>query len=205
MGTLLKKLKKIVCTNRGENLIKEKQKLYLDIDDTILDTENFLRDVLGGKWAIHDGLLYQQYSNMSEEDFRKVEIIFSNYPNIPFITSAPVGLKILKEEFDLVLCSSYHMDGEKESKEIWAKMWGIPLILCKGLTKDCVDMSNAVFVDDNTLNLDRSNASRKICFYKKHHFYGLNDNELVFNWFELIKLLCPHRYDEIKPGAFNLV
>lgn len=172
-----------------------KRKLYLDIDDTVLDTENFIRMVLGGRWLDHKGLVYGEYRNMSSDELLKVYRVFNDYSSIPFIVGAEDGLRILATEYDIVFCSSYYTDVEKRSKEEWANSLGIPIILCKGFTKSNINMDEAVLVDNDTRNLNDSNASKKVCLYHKYSFDEFDGGDVVFNWFDLVDRLCPKRND----------
>lgn len=169
----------------------EKRRVYLDVDDVVVDTENHLRKVLGGKWLNYKGLVYGSYSSMTEEEMHKVASVFGDYTKIPFIEGAIEGMEILRRGYDVILCSSYSREDEKVSKKVWAEQLGLPLILCKGFTKGNINMSGAVMIDDNTKNLDRTNAEIKICFYKKYNFFSEKSGVTVFNWNSLVTLLSP--------------
>jgi len=169
----------------------KKRKLYLDIDDTVLDTENYVKKVLGGKWSNLDSSIYLEYGNMSEYELDKIKDVFSNYYEIPYISGAEEGISELQEEFDVVFCSTYWNDYEKRSKQIWADLLGIRAILCEGYTKGNVDMSDAVFVDDGTRNLNSSNAAMKVCFFQKNNSLEIRGGTyVVYNWEGLLDILC---------------
>ena len=170
-----------------------KKKLFLDIDDTVLNTEKYIREVVGGTWADFDGLLYEEYESMSAEEYARVLQVISDYSKIPFIEGAEEGIMLLKMDYDLVFCSSYFLDIERDAKKVWADKLGIPVILCKGFTKCNVDMSGGYLIDDNTDNLDMVNADRKICFYKKYHCFNLDGKEIFYNWYDLVDELCGRR------------
>lgn len=168
-----------------------KRRLYLDIDDTVVNTNKHIKNMLGSKWQ-KDGLIYCEYDNMNAIEFAKVKGVFSDYSKIPFIEGAEEGLNILRNHYDLVFCSSYYLEGiEDKAKERWAKELGIPLILCKGMSKGDIDMSGAIIVDDNPRNILRTNAGEKVLFYNED-FYESVGGVLVFSWFALVSHLCPN-------------
>lgn len=168
--------------------------LYLDLDDTVFDTENFLRKKLGGSWLQYEGLLYEAYEEMDFSELVKVLSVFKDYRKIPLVNGAKEGLNILKDYYNIIFCSSYHLDPEKKSKQMIADLMGFDLILCGGddWDKSHIDMSKGVFVDDNTRLLNKSNASKKVCFYKRFNMVEeFKDGKIVFSWAELLEELCP--------------
>lgn len=168
-----------------------KRKLFLDLDDTFFDTENYLRKVLGGKWLYHEGLIYEAYENMEFNELFKCLEAFMDYRRVPLKAGAREGLEEIKNIYDVIFCSSYHLEPEKKAKEDIAKVLGIPILLCGGdkWDKSHIDMSGGVFVDDNTRLLKLSNAKDKVCFYKKYNFKGKFDGCIVFDWEELVGVL----------------
>ena len=164
-------------------------KLYLDVDDTLLDTEGYIKSVLGGKWLREDRLIYSCYSQMQPEEMSKVITAFSDYTKIPFKSGAKEGLEALKKNFDVVLCSSYVHNCEYEAKKVLAEKLGLPIILCGGANwdKSHINMSGSVFVDNNTRLLNLSNADKKVCFYQRGNMVQeFTDGAIVFDWFELM-------------------
>lgn len=168
-------------------------KLFLDVDDTIFDTKGYIRELLGGEWLTDSRIIYSCYEDMTFRELNKVITVFSNYNKVPFKIGAYDGLNILKSKYDVVLCSSYKYSCEYKAKEAIAKRLNTPIILCGGKNwdKSHIDMSDSVFVDNNTRILNLSNASRKVCFYQQGNLVEeFRDGDIVFNWSELLDKLC---------------
>lgn len=145
-------------------------KLYIDIDDTLVDTERYIRHLLKV-----NGLEYKDkgsvYSLMGipeyEEIFRE---IMSDYSAIPYRVGALENLPLLKTEYDIILCSSSCSDYESVAKQEFAKSLDLPLILCEGdqWDKSHIDMSGAIFIDNNPDILRVSNATVKLQMYSPY-------------------------------------
>lgn len=169
-----------------------KTKLFLDLDDTVFDTENYIKSKLGGKWVNYDGLIYTATENMSYKEKCIVKYMLTNYEDTPMMYRAKESIEILKEKFDIILCTSCSYENEKYAKYKIANKLGLPIILCSGdnWDKSKVDMSNGVFVENNTRILNKSNASRKICFYQRNNYVEeLVYGDVVYNWYELLNIL----------------
>lgn len=173
-----------------------KKILYLDIDDVIKDTDNVWREALNCK--NYNGCIYEK--GLSESDRLVIREIMSDYSRIPFIDGALEGISLLKEHYEIVLCSSYLNDYEYEAKVVLAEILGLNLIGCGPEDKPYksgVNMQGAIFVDDSISNLVHSKADVKVLFICEgtlHSVYNFNEgynNAKVHNWGELIKFLVP--------------
>lgn len=127
--------------------------LYLDLDDTYLDTENYIRSMLtaNGVPVSNTSSVYNNYTRECAGDLYKE--ILSDYSCIPKKIGADECLDIIKTEFDVVFLSCYTTDVEKQAKEEFAKECGIPIILCKDFDKSGIDMSNGIMLDDTPRHL----------------------------------------------------
>lgn len=166
-----------------------KKRLYLDLDDVVYNTENYIRKVLGGEWLFYDNLLYCEYDNMSYHEINSVASIFTNYNSIPLIDGASEGIEKLKSRYSIIFCSTSQSVFERIAKERIAKLWGLPIIIC-GESKSHIDMEGCIFVDNRGDHLDSSNAETKVLFYKEYcSTSSLKDTKVVYKWEELVDYL----------------
>lgn len=144
-----------------------KAKLYLDIDDTLFDTENKLREVLGGRFK-HEPDIYDSMSGLTDEEAMKVLNLLSDYSKIPMIEGAYEGLKYLKGKYEVTLCSEYMTPSESQAKNKLAKDFGLPIILCgygsRYNRKIEVNMEGIILVDDYDFNIVNSNCLKGVKF-----------------------------------------
>lgn len=106
--------------------------LYLDLDDTVLDTSAFL----GG---------------VDLADYLKQNT--NGYSKIPYKVGALDSLRILSTKYSISFVSCYHTDNEKREKLRFARLVGVPIFLCRDYYKGSVDMSGGIFVDDDVKHL----------------------------------------------------
>jgi len=151
------------------------QNLYLDLDDTFVDTEVYIRAILKNN-------LIPYKSNNSVYGMRCIPVysdimrdVFKNYSVIPLKEDAEECLKLLSTEYNVIFCSSYITDEEGESKKRFAELYKKDIILCGGINwdKSRVDMSGGIMVDDAPEALSKSNATTKIQVANPYKAYGL--------------------------------
>lgn len=180
---------------RGAILMKN---LFLDLDDTYLDTDRYIRKVLKANgvskrlWGIHDDIYVLQDIPECKDI---IKACMSNYLVIPTKEGAVQSLKLLRTEYNVKFVTSCYSDYEEKAKRELFKKMDVDFIICRG-GKSHVDMSGATFVDDHFKHLNESNASEKIFFFNPYELDptistgGFNlDTTLVLNWFELTDLL----------------
>lgn len=175
------------------------RKLYIGLDDTLLDTESYMR------------LLVELQGNrdmmFSDIAFVKSYVcdIIKKYDVLPFKEGAEECLPILDTEYDIILCSSYSSDIEYEIKKNFAEKIGKELILYRG--GDCgissINMKDDIFIDDNLDVVAGSNASCKIQMYNPYNFHLSRRNQvcserdiLVTDWFQVMDYLVEVNIDE---------
>lgn len=171
-----------------------KQKLFLDIDDTLVDTESYLRlrlryilgsNVVGKYDNIYNLMLDDEVAN----GICRKEL--SDYRNIPFLPFAEECISVLKSDYDIILCSNYTFDEERCAKLLLADRLGVSSSLIRytpNMGKAEVNMSDGILVDNDVRILANSNAKRKI----RVRGYGLKDiwgGEEVEDCFELMAVL----------------
>lgn len=143
--------------------------LYLDLDDTVLDTSSFLGGV--------DLLKYLKQN-------------IDGYSRIPYKVGALDSLRILSTKYSISFVSCYLTEDEKREKLRFARLVGVPIFLCRDYYKGSVDMSGGIFVDDDVKHLIESSASLEdsYCFGGGEYETNLGYT-CVNSWSELCDIL----------------
>lgn len=172
--------------------------LYLDLDDTYLDTDVYIRKVLKENgvskelWGIQDDI-YVLLNNPKCKDI--IQSCMSNYSVIPTKIGAKESLQVLKTEYKVIFVTSVFSGYEFEAKKKFFKNICVPYIIV-GSNKSCVNMKDATFIDDHLIHLNQSNASTKVFFFNQFEMNpqistGIlrKEYKVVKDWFELTDFL----------------
>lgn len=177
-------------------LHEKKDTIYLDLDDTVKDTERYIRRVLQTNGVDTSGYVGSIYPLVSTDTFAGSLVCecLKEWDAIPFKSCALNGLKLLKTEYNIVFCSAYTFGKEAELKEAFAKKMRCDIILCgeENRFKDNVDMSDSIFIDDRSDILIRSNAKVKYEILNPYFFdiYAERDDRtLLVDWYYLVDIL----------------
>lgn len=170
-----------------------RRKLYIDLDDTFVETESFLRMMFK-----QNGISIPQKDSVYSMLNKGYDFLFkegmSDYTLIPRMPGAEDALRILSTEYEPVFISCYTFEEEAEGKKKLARAFHKNIILCDG-SKDHIDMENAVFIDDTVQHLVESNASEedKYLFF---NLYNLRDlistkyaGHVVSDWYDITNML----------------
>lgn len=173
-----------------------KKKLYIDLDDTFVDTENYLRAMFKQN-DIHvpESKTIYTLIGTGEYDFLFKEGM-SDYTLIPRMPGAEDAIRILSTEYDISFLSCCVFDEEAVGKKKLAKAFRKELILCDS-TKSHINMENAVFIDDNVGHLIDSNSKDEDKFlffnlYTLKDMLGSNKSyfgHVVSDWYEITNIL----------------
>ena len=186
--------------------MKTKRNLYLDLDDTVKDTERYIRRVLESNNVKPkaSGSIYNYINTDTIENYF-IKECFHDWGVIPFKVCALNGIKLLKTEYNIIFCSAYTYKEEANAKRSLAKSLGCEIILCGdgNRYKDKIDMSGGIFVDDRSDILIRSNAEDKFELYNPYFFDGYaerDDKTLLVDWYSLIDILMGKSDSDIEKG-----
>lgn len=146
-------------------------KIFLDLDDTLMDTENFIRSLL--KSEFYDlSKCPCVYSLRSTDEFSDIiEDIFNNYDLIPMCEGSKKFLDCMKDDYEIIFCSGYFTENERKSKKSFADKIGKDIILVDArvcFDKSCVDMSDGIVIDDLPEVLAASKAKIRLLKYNKY-------------------------------------
>lgn len=169
------------------------RKLFVDLDDTYMDTEVYIRRILKAngynfskKQSIYDVDVVKDFKWVFDE-------VFSNYSFIPKKIGAEECLNVLETEYGIVFVSCYSTEEEKISKYKFAKECGKDIILCKDFDKSFIDMSEGIMFDDVAMHLLNSGLPSKSQYLMFNRFnvneywfknYVKFNGNLVFDWYE---------------------
>lgn len=166
------------------------QKLFLDLDDTVKDTEKYIRRIL--KEEFHDipdvksvyflnpSVVEDKYKKSAEAYWEVMREIFENYEVVPETPGATDCINILASEYDVIFCSSCCTDGEEKAKKKFADLYKRDIIICReDYTKSGVDMSGAIQVDDSIVSLSSTNAEQKIQILNPYLAKGLTYSQYL--------------------------
>jgi len=165
---------------------KDKQKIYLDFDNTIVNSTKAFCDVYNNYFVD----VYPEKYGGSKADWTKVKVwnfsdqctgltdkdvedIFASEPffrYLEFYEGAKKVISKLSRQYDIRLCTmGTPMNVSYKSKWVNTHLSSIKnhiYIVNEGekIDKTMIDMGGAIFIDDNQNNLTNSNAAVKICY-----------------------------------------
>lgn len=148
--------------------------LFMDLDDTFLNTEKYIREILkNSNLSVKASCVYTLRAIPGYNII--IEKIMNNYSTIPMKKGAEDCLKLLKTEYNVVFCSRYYTLGERSAKKEFAKEMNTDIILVasEDISKKSVDMHDGVLVDDSLEALEETNASVKVQMFNPYVAKGL--------------------------------
>lgn len=178
------------------------QKLYVDYDGTIANTIQAIVRMYDQEFSKHPNYHQVDWSEIESWDFDELDVASREHIDkyfetekffqlVEFMPYADFILDKLKDFYQVCIVSMGNGDNLLLKKQ-WCRE-RLPYAEFIGLDfsehsdKAHIDMSDGIFVDDVSVNLDTSNAQKKICFGMK---YPWNENwtgDRATNWFNLWK------------------
>ena len=163
-------------------------KLYVDFDNTIVNTTKSIVDLYNEDYMYYDKYKYVDWTDIKTWGFQELTLLkkgkiyeYFNQPrlfkNVQFFDNAKRSLDWLSNFYEIYIVSAGHTPNLKQ-KEIWLKE-NLPYTKFIGVNneiyddKSHVDMSDGFFIDDVSKNLITSNAYHGICFGNE---YSWNDD-----------------------------
>lgn len=175
------------------------KKLFVDLDDTFVDTERYLRKICesNGLKVPKYETIYTLYGNSEYDPY--FDMVFNNYFVIPKKQGVIENISLLETEYEVIFCTYCTTKSELEAKKRFAESLGKNIILCEGEdhAKSSTDMSEGILIDDNIDVLKASNASKKLQMYNEFTYTKtLQDCSLVIDWFDVVDQLMEVSVDE---------
>lgn len=196
--------------------MKNKLKLYLDVDLTLTDTISAIISLYNEDFQYYSDFVEVKPENVQTYGFEECKCTTKEYINTYFNQKRFFDrLKLmddytykavseLTEYYDITIVSHGYSPNLR-AKEEWIKN-NLPMCKFIGVNlkqhrdKSCVDMSGGVFVDDGANNLETSNAALKICFGKEYPWNKDWTGIRVSDWWTLYNKLVNYaerKVDEI--------
>lgn len=189
-------------------------KLFLDFDNTIVDTIAAVVSLYNEDYVNRDGFVHIDPSEVTSWEFtecnlatyEEIDRYFGDerfFQRVKLYPSAGQVLRSLSHRYDITIVSHGYASNLK-LKEEWIKDNLFKEILDSSCNaefigvnwethndKSHVDMSNSIFVDDSIRNLETSSAKYKILYGE---YMDWNETNLDFirckNWLDLYNQIC---------------
>lgn len=183
-----------------------KPKLYIDFDGCLVDTISAIVSIYN-----EDYCAYKKFKPIKPEDINTwnfeecncaSDSSINQYFNTPrfferleFMPNAKTIIWLLSYNYDISIVSHGYSPNLK-LKEIWIKEHLPSCINFIGVNlkehddKSCVDMSDGIFIEDNTKNLHSSNAFKKIV-YGKSYPWNKDDAGFIrcYDWIDIYHVI----------------
>ena len=183
-----------------------KNKLILDFDGVISDSILSFCTVYNNKYKDNPLFKKADHNKLQRWDCtdecpleKKAEVIFSSkefFDNLEFMENAKEYVEKLSQSFHIIICSIGTFENISH-KSLWIRD-NMPFIkdtilITNGdcyMDKSIVNMKDSIFIDDNALNLDSSNADIKICFGKEFPYNKDWKGSRRVDWESMYNLIC---------------
>lgn len=189
-------------------------KLFLDFDNTIVDTIAAVVSLYNEDYVNHDGFVQINPSEVTSWEFtecnlatyEEIDGYFGDkrfFQRVKLYPSAGQVLRSLSHRYDITIVSHGHNNNLKlkekcVTENIFNKIFDnscdakfIGVEWEKYSDKSHVDMSNSIFVDDSITNLKTSSAKYKILYGE---YMDWNNTNIEFirckNWLDLNNQIC---------------
>lgn len=189
-------------------------KLFLDFDNTIVDTIAAVVSLYNEDYVNHDGFVAINPEDVTSWEFtecnlatyEEIDRYFGDkrfFQRVKLYPSAGQVLRSLSHRYDITIVSHGYASNlrlkeewvkDKLFKEIFDNSCNAEFIGVNWEThndKSHVDMSNSIFVDDSIRNLETSSAKYKILYGE---YMDWNNTNIEFirckNWLDLNNQIC---------------
>ncbi len=189
-------------------------KLFLDFDNTIVDTIAAVVSLYNEDYVNHDGFVAINPENVTSWEFtecnlatyEEIDRYFGDkrfFQRVKLYPSAGQVLRSLSHRYDITIVSHGYASNlrlkeewikDNLFKEIFDSSCNAEFIGVDWEThndKSHVDMSNSIFVDDSIRNLETSSAKYKILYGE---YMDWNNTNIEFirckNWLDLNNQIC---------------
>ena len=189
-----------------EDELKQKTKLFIDMDNTLLYTIGVICDLYNEDFSAYPKYKFVHPYQINTYDFKELSLaeksyidMYFNQPRfferVEFMDNAQEVIEKLKTKYDITFVSLGTAPNIKlKQKWIEAHIPDVNFIgvdLERYSDKKNVDMSGGILLDDSYEMLDSSNASRKLCFGDYYEWNNRTDTPYVrlMNWKDVERYL----------------
>lgn len=184
-----------------------RKRLYIDFDDTIVNSTKAFCSVYNSIFNNQAGFKPADYKKVSRWDYSDqcslldssdIESFFCReefFAQLEFIEKAKETIEELANHYKIIVCSIGSLENIGR-KAFWLKE-NLPFIdgtilIDNGESradKSIIDMSEGIFIDDHQENLISSNASIKICFGSILEWNNKWEGTRAFTWDQIKGML----------------
>ena len=180
----------------------DKKNLYIDYDGCIVNTIKAVCEMYDEDYWTENDYKRVDWSEIETWDFEELSLIskeeINNYFNeerffnrVDFMPWADFILRKLSSYYNITIVSMGNSENLR-LKEIWCKKHFpyfkfIGVCLNNYSNKAHIDMSDGIFIDDTSANLNTCNANKRICFGDKYSWNEDWDGIRCANWFDIWK------------------
>ena len=199
-------MKYMVSSIFYKEYINVNTKIFLDCDDTIINSSKCIIDLLNKKNSSNktiDDLSDFYYRsidpNISSNDIIKLFESDEFWNSVQYNFDFLIYKEFINNNFDVEIVScGTKLNLEKKKKyikDVGYKFTGILMNDNTSLCKSCVNMQGGIQIDDNIRSIENTNAAIKILLKNEHNFPWNNpkpniDNlYVVQNWKEIYQIL----------------
>ena len=185
-----------------------KKTCYIDLDCTLYNTVKQIVKMYDEDFCYYSDYKQIPWTEVKTWNFTELEaarpeqidVYFNQkrfFDNVEMYENAKATIDWLSNNYNIVFVSHGYTPNLRLKEEYikkhfpYAEFIGVNLKEHKD--KSCVNMSNGIFIDDKTENLDTSNADIKICFGETYEWN--NDYQVdyinkfnAYNWDEVTKI-----------------
>lgn len=185
-------------------MIEQKPKLFLDFDNCIVNSIKAIVDLYNEDYRFYEGYSHIDWWDINTWNFTECNCADISYINqcfnqqrlfdrLEFMSWAKEVITVLEKLYDITIVS-HGYSPNLIFKQFWisSQFLDIKFIgvnLEQYTDKSCIDMSGAIFIDDNIKNFSNCNADRKICFGEKYSWNCNWKGERLVNWCDVYKKL----------------
>lgn len=182
----------------------EKAKLYIDMDNTIINSVKAICDMYNEDYQYYPNYKYIHWTDIHTYDFKectcaktkalKKYFTYGRFFNcVNFMDNAHGVLYRLQKKYQIAIVS-IGTAANLRAKKIWIKdrlafADFIGVNVDEYADKSHIDMSDGILIDDDARYLESSNTSTKICFGDVYEWNESWTGKRCCNWIELEEYL----------------
>ena len=181
-------------------------KIYLDCDDTILNSSKCVIEILNQKNGTNKTIIDLKDFNYRSidktlNDYSVLELFESDdfWGSVKYNTEFLKYDSFLRNNFDIEIVScgtKYNLEKkEKFLEPLGFKFRGVLIDENLSLCKKCINMQNGIQIDDNMHSMENTNAAIKILFQNNNDFTwnkpkpNIDNLYVVQTWKEIYQIL----------------
>ena len=175
-------------------------RIIIDIDNTLINTIATITNLYNDDFKWYSKFKPVDWHDVKTWDFEELELASREYINhyfnqprffreVVFMNNAVEVIERLSQRYEIVFCSMcYSPNGRAKDaflKEVFPHAKFINVNIKDYPDKSHIDMTGAIFIDDDGKNLETSNASIKICFGDILPWNESYESDRCYSWLDV--------------------